>query len=175
MELSIKIEGKPIAEEPAPELGFTGFEGMPIAMAFPDSEPRSLDLELGRRLGYGRPREIRALIKNLSDGGFLVVDDQRGAAPRSPRTAEYWLTEEQALFVTTQSGTTRARAITLQLVRAFIAARHALNKPILDKDLVSPLEATLRRCTASTSRSRSASIASGTTAASASARCRSCP
>ncbi|MDC0740915.1 hypothetical protein [Polyangium mundeleinium] len=69
-----------------------------------------------------------------------MFDDQRFAAKRSPRTAEYWLTEEQALFVTTQARTPTARAITLQVIRAFIAARHALNKPVLDQKLVERIE-----------------------------------
>ncbi|TKC98649.1 hypothetical protein [Polyangium fumosum] len=35
-------------------------------------------------------------------GRRLVFDDQHFAAKRAPRTTEYWLNEEQALFVTTQ-------------------------------------------------------------------------
>jgi len=109
---------------------------------------RIQDLELGRRLGYERLRKIRALIKSRIAGGFLVFDDQRGAAPQKPRTrgrpaGEYWLTEEQAFFVTTQSGTARARTLTLQLVRVFVTARRALHKPILDMELVGRVEGAL--------------------------------
>ena len=106
-------------------VGLVIFEGLTLGMDFSDDQPRIFDLELGHRLGYERPRKIRDLIKDLVAGGHITVDDQRPGAGRGPRTAgRHWLTEEEALFVTTQSGTDTARAITRQVVRAFVAARH---------------------------------------------------
>lgn len=110
------------------------FEGLPIAMSWDDNVPRIFDLELGRLLGYERPRKIRDLIKELVDGGHLVAD-QRPGAGRGPRTSGHWLTEENALFVTTQSSTVVARHITRQVVRAFVAARHSL----INADLVNKI------------------------------------
>lgn len=124
----------PTKEAATPEPGkvdLVVFEGLPVAMDWPDGQPRIHDVELGRRLGYARDRDIRPLIKDLVTGGFLTFDARRGAAPRGVRTVSipsggYWLTEEQAIFVTTQSGTPSARAFTLQLVRTFMAARRYL-------------------------------------------------
>ena len=136
------------APEPAVELGVVVIEGLPIAMAFPDGQPRIQDLELGRRLGFSRQRDVRKLIKDLIAGGHLSASELRDRPSQTPRSAgrpsdERWLDEEQALFVATQAGTPIARTISRQVVRAFVAARRELNKPVLDKELVGRLEAAL--------------------------------
>lgn len=115
------------------------FEGMPLAMGFPDGLPRIQDLELGRRLGYGRPRDIRHVVKELIASGHLTLAELRGGAPRPVTSAsnEHWYTEEQALFITTQSGTPVARGITKQVIRAFIEARRS----IINVNVVSRLQA----------------------------------
>lgn len=84
-------------------------------------EPRIRDLDLAERLGYERPHEIRRLIERHSKklGLCVTVTKSHGGRPG----VEYWLTERQALFITTQSRTDRAADISMMLVDAFIAIR----------------------------------------------------
>ena len=75
---------------------------------FGDGRQRVQDLELARKLEFARPRKIRELIQSLVDQGELPGIHVR---PREGRTSmphggervsvvnEFWLTEEEALFV----------------------------------------------------------------------------
>lgn len=130
--------------EAAGELNVEILEGLPIALTFPDGKPRIQDLELGAQLGFSRARDIRKLIGDLVAGGHLLANELCDRPSQTPRTTgrpakERWLDEEQALFVTTQAGTPLARTITRQVIRAFVAARHRLNKPTVNKELVGRL------------------------------------
>lgn len=113
------------------------FEGVPISLAFPDGQPRIQDLELANQLSYGSKYKIRELVKTLIAGGHFSPNELLPAPGKSSTTTgrpgvERWFTEEQALFITTQAGTSTARAITRHLIRAFIAARRTLSKPQMD-------------------------------------------
>lgn len=93
-----------------------------------DSEPRIRDLELAKRLGYGRPLDIRELIKR-NEARLGVIRTVRKTSERGGRPGvEYWLTERQALFVTTQSRTEQAADVSMLLVDAFIAVRKQLER-----------------------------------------------
>jgi len=91
-----------------------------------DGEPRMRDLDIGLALGFDRPRDIRKLIERhmdaiLSFGICATVAQIHDGAGRP--TAEYWLNEEQALFLCTRSEAPGAVALTRQMVMVFAAWR----------------------------------------------------
>lgn len=92
-------------------------------------EPRILDEELGRRLGFSRPRDIRKLIERLISDGILNDSDIRATVARvetgvsSRPVTRYELTETGALLVISRSDTAIAHTITRQVVQVFVAAR----------------------------------------------------
>lgn len=97
-----------------------------------EDEPRVLDEELGRRLGFSRPREIRKLIERMAKTGKLLGVLQRATATRYESKPgiwqervvdQYWLTEAQALKVVAKSETAIADAILDEVIRVFIAYR----------------------------------------------------
>lgn len=92
-----------------------------------DGEPRIRDLDLAERLGFERPVNIRKLIREHI-GRLGVISEREitsGSKGGRPGT-EYWLTERQALFVTTQSRTEKAADVTMFLVDAYLAVRRQL-------------------------------------------------
>lgn len=90
-----------------------------------EAEPLIRDLELGERLAFDRPRDVRKLIERLTAAGKLNDSELRATmAQTGGRPArELWLTEEQALMVVTASETPKAIALTREIVRVFMAAR----------------------------------------------------
>lgn len=102
-------------------------EGWPVGFGS-DEEPRIRDLDLGERLGCARADEARELVKRMITAGKLsdseVFRRSLKTGPRGGRPgSEYWLTEEQALLVATQSGTEAAWALTREIVRVYMLAR----------------------------------------------------
>ncbi|HET9063765.1 MAG TPA: hypothetical protein VFO62_10790 [Candidatus Binatia bacterium] len=96
-----------------------------------DGEPRIRDLDLAERLGYERPRKIRDIIREaqkVNGFGICPVSGQNHDGGRGRPADEYWLTERQALFVTTRSGTEKAAEATLMLVDAFLAVREQIRR-----------------------------------------------
>jgi len=99
-----------------------------------DGLPRVRDLDLAERLGYERPRDIRKNIARWSKEAseIVVARTLRTPMPRGGErenlSAEYWLTERQALFITTKSETSQSTTVTLALIDAFIAARNDLRE-----------------------------------------------
>jgi hypothetical protein len=99
---------------------------------FEDEAHRVLDTELAKKLGFGRPRDIRKLITKLVDGGELCGIQTRDAVARVDRrgrgsveiaSTEYWLTLEEALFVTAKSETATANAILKEVIAVFLKAQ----------------------------------------------------
>ncbi len=91
-----------------------------------DDEPRILDEDLGRRLGFREPRAIRKLIRRLfAEGEVWDTVSQTSRAGGRPGRA-FLLTEAQALKVTAKSDTKIADAILDDVIRVFIAARRGL-------------------------------------------------
>lgn len=94
-----------------------------------DDAPRIRDVDLAERLGFGQPRDIRKVIarhvalENISPVSRAMVARQRTkhGGEREYTVAEYWLTEEEALFITTQSETKRAVFITKVMIAVFAA------------------------------------------------------
>lgn len=99
-------------------------------------EPRILDLDLGERLGYERPRDIRKLIERLVRDKKLndvhvcaTVARTQMPAPGGMRETvvdEYWLTEAQALLVAAKSETVKADAILAEMIYVYMLARRGL-------------------------------------------------
>lgn len=96
-----------------------------------DGEPRIRDLDLAEKLGYERPRKIRDIIREaekVNGFGICPVSGRNHDGGRGRPADEYWLTERQALFVTTRSGTERAAEVTMLLVDAFLAVREQIRR-----------------------------------------------
>lgn len=92
-----------------------------------DGEPRVKDLRLGEVLGFGRPRRIRAVVRNnfkeLRLHGEVRRDARRtqeGGAPAE----EYLLNEAQAVLVCMFSRTNEAAEVRRQIIQVFLAWRH---------------------------------------------------
>lgn len=93
-----------------------------------DGEPRIRDLDLAERLGYERPRSIRDLIKKFENEiGVCRVGRQTSEQGGRPGV-EYWLTEEQALFIIAKSATPRATEILKAVITAFVAVRRQMER-----------------------------------------------
>jgi phage antirepressor YoqD-like protein len=95
-----------------------------LSIATVDGEPRILDIDLARSLGFAQPNEIRRLIvrhaKNLNDFSILVTVTKIHHGPGRP-AIEYWLNKQQALFITAKSNATVAIEMTVELIRRFDA------------------------------------------------------
>ena len=91
-----------------------------------EGEPRIRDLDLAQSLGFERLVKIRELIvrhrKSLNKISILPTVGLFHNGPGRP-AIEYWLNEEQALFITAKSDTEYATALTIQLVKEFQAYR----------------------------------------------------
>jgi hypothetical protein len=107
-------------------------EGWALGFAENDIEPRIRDEELGRRLGFKSPRDVRKIIERM-------VDAQKLSAVRVCATAsqtsggrpgrEFWLTEAQALKVAAKSETEPADAILDEMIHVFMLARRGQLPP----------------------------------------------
>ena len=89
-----------------------------------DSEPRIRDFDLGVRLGFSRPEDIRKIIlrneKTLKKINHLATVAFSSARPQGgDRTATaYLLTQAQALFIIGKSGTVIADDLFAEIVSA---------------------------------------------------------
>lgn len=117
-------------------MSLTTVEGWSIAMV--EDEPRVRDLDLAERLGYGRSRDIRELVKRYEKSGDLSAVDvsrtvrrtQVGVAERD--VTEFWLSEAAALFIVTKSETANAIALTKEMIRVFMLVRRGTMQPAID-------------------------------------------
>lgn len=98
--------------------------GTEIALVERDGEPRAHDLDVGKRLGFARPRKVRDLIKANEKEllAFGSLAPQRGKS-RGQEFDAYFLNEEQALLVATLSEAPKAPAVRAMLIRTFVAWR----------------------------------------------------
>ncbi len=115
------------------------FDGWKLAIAgFGDPAHRVLDVELARKLGFARPRKIRELIDRLRKDGELPGVFQRPTVGRKELsgniietvTNEYWLTLEEALFVTAKSDTKTANETLRTIIKVFLAARDLIEAEV---------------------------------------------
>lgn len=115
------------------------FDGWKLAVGgFDDPAHRVLDVELARKLGFGRPRDIRKLIERLRKEGELLGVLQRATVARKELSGnliettvtEFWLTLEEALFVTAKSETKTANEILKAVIRVFLSARDIIDAEV---------------------------------------------
>ena len=109
-----------------------------VALAVFDGEPRTRDLDLADRLGFGRPRDIRKLIERnlpeIESFGVCATVAQNHNGGRGRPATEYWLSEEQALLVAALSDADRAAAVRHMLIKVFVAWRRGQITGVVDFD-----------------------------------------
>lgn len=114
-------------------------DGFEVALLDGEAEPRVHDLEMGRRLQFKRPREIRDIIKRWYNAGVLTDttcsrprDAARHGAAREKMgdfeykrlpEVEFFLGEADALFICSKSETPVAVSLTKQIIQVFMAWR----------------------------------------------------
>ena len=97
------------------------------SITFVRGEARVHDLALARALGFERLRAIRELIARhelvLKELGEVCRTVRQNTGPGRPAT-EYHLNQEQAVYLCAKSDTAKATAITVEVVRTFVALRN---------------------------------------------------
>lgn len=103
---------------------------------YADEEPRMLDTDVAKRLGFKRPRDIRQIIERIWPEGqrpCVRVTVQRTQMPtggtRETVVNTYWLTEAQILKVCARSETPVAEAILDEMIAVYMLARRGLLTP----------------------------------------------
>lgn len=122
---------------------FVEVQGWQVAVeGVGDAEEKIRDLDLGEKLGYARPRDIRKLIERLMKEGRLPgvyvraiwrAREMPNGGTRQEEVQEYWLNERQALKVIAKSETDIADKILDQVNDVFIQVRRnkvALTLPL---------------------------------------------
>jgi phage antirepressor YoqD-like protein len=89
-----------------------------------EGEARIRDIDLGERLGFERPADIRKLIErhreNLNKISILATVAQIHQGAGRPSKA-YYLNRKQAIFITAKSETAEATDITIEIIDRFDA------------------------------------------------------
>jgi len=90
-----------------------------------ETAPLAFDLDVAERLGFERPRNIRNLIKRYKTSlGDICFTVKQNAGERGRPAIEYWLTEEQVMFLVTKSETPRAVDLTKEMIRIFLLVKN---------------------------------------------------
>lgn len=110
-------------------------DGWTLGFDTQGDEPRIRDLELGARLGYARPVEIRKVVRRLSAlpafGALRVIATVATTSGGRPGH-EFWLTEAQALKVIARSETDLADKILDEVIAVYLAWRRGHLVPATD-------------------------------------------
>jgi len=99
-----------------------------------DGEARISDVELAERIGYADVKDFRALIRRHKDtlGQFGFLRTVRGNSDgRGRPTFGFMLNEQQSIFVVAKCDMPMAVAITVEVVKAFVAYRRGTINPKL--------------------------------------------
>jgi len=97
-----------------------------------DKAPRCRDIDLGKFLGYSRPRDIRKQIEKALSDGFLNYSDICAVPARvktgvaSVSVDEYWLTESAALFIAARAETATGAEVLKALIKVYETARYSV-------------------------------------------------
>ncbi|CDN96058.1 hypothetical protein [Agrobacterium tumefaciens] len=98
-----------------------------IKLQLIEDEPRALDLDIAKRLGFSKPTNIRNLIKrNLAElerFGVCFTAKQTHSGKGGRPTDEYWLNEEQSLLIAVLSDTENAAEVRFMIIKVFVAWR----------------------------------------------------
>ena len=111
-----------------------------------ENEARILDTELAEALGYEEPRAIRKLISRHEGALSALGTLARRRVPQLRSNGAthlidtYYLNKAQAIFLTTQSGTSTAINITVQVIQKFDAYEKGMMQPALP-NFANPAEA----------------------------------
>lgn len=123
------------------EIRTQDFHGLQLATSdsFDDGEPRCRDVDLGKFLGYSRPRDVRKLIEREMKSGNLNDSNVRATVARvntgrptvgerkcpavEKDVTEYWLTLSDGLFVAARSETKVGAELLRSLIEAWTLAR----------------------------------------------------
>lgn len=98
-----------------------------------DDEPRMLDVDVAKELGFKTPRMIRLLIERIWPEGQrpdwrCTVQRQpvgpKGGGSRQYSVNAYWLTEAQVLKVCARAETKNAEAVLDEMIRVYLAVRN---------------------------------------------------
>lgn len=111
-----------------------------------DAEPRVRDIDLGDRLGYARPKDIRLLARKHEDAGNINPFHVRAAVALTGAVQRYedelWFAEADALFLMSQSGTQKSVELTKEMIALFIKLRaNAIERPAFDLTLIASIVA----------------------------------
>jgi len=144
-----------------------------------DGEPRMRDVDVGERLGFGRPRKVRELVRRTWSGEkfrqiYVRPMVGRTSMPRGGTRKvsvdEFWLTEAQILKLCARAETPIADAILDDMIQVYSAASA---RPSAWPTRIAPGSVSLASC-ASMARTR-ASMASGPGPARTNRWTRGCP
>lgn len=133
-------EASPVEEEPEPVpnsaavvLRVDEVQGWPLAVVQSDAgEVATIeDVELGRRLGFERPSNIRKLIARYAASLGVL---RHGAPGPDPRFRPYLLTEQQACFIAAKSETSKANELLRGMIAVFLAWRNGKLRPVAAAD-----------------------------------------
>ena len=101
---------------------------LPIACV--EGEPRILDTDLAKRLGFSNPIDIRKLVRrheaSLAEFGTVATVAR---VKRGQEATEYHLSRKQAIFITAKSETAAATEITIEIIERFDAYEKGLTPP----------------------------------------------
>ncbi len=100
-----------------------------------EGESRILDTDLGKRLGFSTPIDIRKLVRRheaalTKMGRFATVANRPEAGGKT--ATEFYLNRKQAIFITAKSDTQDATDITIEVIEKFDAYERGLIGPPRD-------------------------------------------
>ncbi|MGE0322253.1 MAG: hypothetical protein AB7K71_10720 [Polyangiaceae bacterium] len=120
------------------------FNGLAVAVGgFADGIPRVRDLDLAKWLGFSVPYDIRKLVRRYAGRGFFNHSKLFAIVAKSShgrRGTEYWLTEEQALFIAAKTEQPRGVELLEELILCFMEARRRHGRPLNYDRLLFQLE-----------------------------------
>jgi hypothetical protein len=103
----------------------TSFDDLPTSTDFPDGQPRTRDIDLGKWLGYRDALDCRELVKRLikakklNDIGVYRVAREAKMGHGHRMVDELWLTRDQAIKVTVYSDTEKGDEMLNLLIAVF--------------------------------------------------------
>jgi hypothetical protein len=90
-----------------------------------EATPLAFDLDVATKLGFSRPAKFRDLIKRWEPSLGEVFTTEGKTSNRGGRPGkDYWLTEEQVLFLVAKSDTPKAIEITKEMIRIFVLVKN---------------------------------------------------
>jgi hypothetical protein len=110
----------------------------------PNDEPRIVDSEVAKRLGYRRDRDFRRMIRRLVEEGELPGIHMRATTARISKpkggfedrvVEEFHLTEREVIIATMAAKTPKAKRFRAQFAEVIVQARQQLRQHVETVDL----------------------------------------